>query len=141
MATSGLALILALGAFLGYEVISYRQAMVRQVQVLGNLVESQATLSLVFEDSGEGRKALGLLASQPDVLWASLYKEPTEPLATLGAEDGFGFQPDGPKDPNQMLQVWSLDTFTKLAITDGALIVGGAKLVEFLSQGAASLSF
>jgi predicted peroxiredoxin len=26
-------------------------------------------------------------------------------------------------------------------LIDGALIVGGAKLVEFLSQGAASLSF
>ncbi len=83
MATAGTALILALGAFLGYEVVTYRQAMVRQADVFGNLVESQATLGLVFEDPTEAQNALNLLAAQPDILEARLYQPKGTVLASL----------------------------------------------------------
>jgi signal transduction histidine kinase/CheY-like chemotaxis protein len=83
MATAGTALVLALGAFLGYEVITYRQAMVRQADVFGNLVESQATLGLVFEEPAEAQKALDLLSAQPDILEACLYQPKGTILASL----------------------------------------------------------
>jgi signal transduction histidine kinase/CheY-like chemotaxis protein len=83
MATAGTALILALGAFLGYEVITYRQAMVRQTEIVGDLVESQATLGLVFEDPVEAQKALNLIAAQPDILEARLYQAKGVLIASL----------------------------------------------------------
>jgi signal transduction histidine kinase/CheY-like chemotaxis protein len=83
MATAGTALILALGAFLGYEVITYRQAMVRQAEIVGDLVESQATLGLVFEDPAEAQKALNLLAAQPDIQEARLYQAKGGLIASL----------------------------------------------------------
>jgi signal transduction histidine kinase/CheY-like chemotaxis protein len=83
MATAGTALILALGAFLGYEVITYRQAMVRQAEIVGDLVESQATLGLVFEDPVEAQKALSLLAAQPDIVGARLYQSKGMLIASL----------------------------------------------------------
>ena len=83
MATAGTALILALGAFLGYEVITYRQSMVRQAEILGNLVEAQATMGLVFEDANEAQNALNLLAAQPDILEARLYRAKGPQLASL----------------------------------------------------------
>jgi len=85
MATAVTALILALGAFLGYEVITYRQGMVQQAEVLGNLVESKATLGLVFDDPGEGQVALAVLAAQPDILSARLYRAEGQLLASLGS--------------------------------------------------------
>jgi signal transduction histidine kinase/CheY-like chemotaxis protein len=83
MATTGTAIVLALGAFLVYEVWAYREAQVRQAQVLGNLLEAQASTALVFEDPFQGRKALDILATQPDVLQAELFMEDGKPLAHL----------------------------------------------------------
>ena len=73
VASSLLALVLATGAFFAYELVTFRQAMVRKLSTEANLVGANAASALVFDDREAAGKALGALRAEPHVLAAAIY--------------------------------------------------------------------
>ena len=73
MATTVLALVLAAGAFLAYDVISYRQKMVEDLRTLARTLEANTINGLVFNDTETVTSILGGLKVHPHVVDAVVY--------------------------------------------------------------------
>ena len=89
MLTVAIALVQASAAFVTYEILAYRTGLVRDVELMANLVESSASAALTCEDAGQAAAALEPLAGNPDILTARLYTEDGALLAAYprtGAE-------------------------------------------------------
>ncbi|HKV93385.1 MAG TPA: response regulator [Candidatus Angelobacter sp.] len=73
MVTSVTALLLACGAFTIYEVISIRQSILAQTSLLGEIIGSNSTAALTFNDPKAVAETLGALRSAPHVIVARVY--------------------------------------------------------------------
>jgi hypothetical protein len=70
--TVGLALLLASCAFVTWEIRAYRQALVSEVLVLAELVETSGSAALAFEDEQAANEALRSFQVNHDVVTACL---------------------------------------------------------------------
>jgi signal transduction histidine kinase/DNA-binding response OmpR family regulator len=82
MLTVGLALLLASAAFVSFEVLAYRRALVRELDIMANLVEASSSAALTFDDASLAAAALQPLAGNQDIESAVLFTEAGTPLAT-----------------------------------------------------------
>jgi signal transduction histidine kinase len=73
MFTSGVVLLLALSFFVGYELITFRQAMVRDLTVLAQMSAENNAAALAFDDPSAAAENLAALAAKPAVLAACIY--------------------------------------------------------------------
>jgi signal transduction histidine kinase len=73
LVTSVIVMLLMLGAFMTYNYIELRKAMVRQITSLGDLVGTNATASLAFENAHDAQDVLAALRAQRRVAAAALY--------------------------------------------------------------------
>ncbi len=71
--TSAAALLLASAAFVVYDLVSLRQALVRDVGTLVEIVGDNSSAALVFNDAGSAREMLGALRARPEIVAAWLY--------------------------------------------------------------------
>ena len=75
MLTTVPALFLA-GLSLGiFEVVSVRRTLRRELKTMADIVGTNSTAALAFQDASAGQEVLGALVSQPEVLSACLYDE------------------------------------------------------------------
>jgi len=81
MLTVAIALLMASAAFVTYEIHASRTGLVRDLELMANLVEPGSSAALTFEDAVMAGKALEPLAGNPDVLGAFLYAEDGRLLA------------------------------------------------------------
>ena len=82
MLTSVVALVLACGAFLSYELVTFRQKLTRDLSILGDVIGSNSTAALAFNDAGAARDALSALKAQSHVVSACVYGKDRRPFAT-----------------------------------------------------------
>ena len=75
MATVGLALLMASVAFVSNEVFSYRRELLRELDIMTNLVELSGAAALTFEDAGMAAAALAPLEGNGDIDSAYLFTE------------------------------------------------------------------
>jgi len=61
MLTSVVALLLACGSFLTYDVATFRRKLALELTVLADVIGSNSTAALTFDDAGAARDALGAL--------------------------------------------------------------------------------
>ena len=73
MATSGIVLLLTSSAFVAYELITFRQAMVRDLQVLAQMSAESTAAALAFDDSAAASENLAALTAQPSIAVGCLY--------------------------------------------------------------------
>jgi len=71
--TAFVALVLASAAFLAHDVATFRDAMVRRVSVLAQIIGINTSAALTFQDAGAAQEVLGALAAEEDVLAAAIY--------------------------------------------------------------------
>jgi PAS domain S-box-containing protein len=102
--TSGLVLLLTFGTFLGYELLTFRQAAVRELSTIGEIIAANSTAALAFQNPDDAREVLGALRAEPRILAATLYDASgrvfstyPDSVSTAGAPrtpapDGFRFQ-------------------------------------------------
>jgi len=88
---TGVAILLASIGFLGYEVYSFRSAMVRDLDTLAEMIGSNSTGALVFDDAGVAQETLSALAARSSVESAFLLDASGERFAQF-TRDGV---PDG----------------------------------------------
>lgn len=71
--TSGLVLLLTCTAFLAYELLTFRQAAVRELSTIGQIIAANSTAALAFQNPEDAREVLGALKAEPHILGATLY--------------------------------------------------------------------
>lgn len=73
--TSGTVLLLTCLAFIGYEFQTYRQNMLRSSQTLGQVIATNATAALAFENEDDAQEILSALKAEPQIVAAALYDQ------------------------------------------------------------------
>jgi signal transduction histidine kinase/DNA-binding response OmpR family regulator len=80
--TSVTALLLAGGAFLSYETVTFRSKMEQDLTILADVLGANSTAALTFQDEAAARDGLGALKAQPRVESAAIYSTDGTPFAT-----------------------------------------------------------
>ncbi|HEU0105636.1 MAG TPA: response regulator [Vicinamibacteria bacterium] len=73
MASLGTALLLASGAFVAYELITFRGTMVRTLSTQAEIVARQSVSALVFRDPESAKATLSALSAEPHVVSAAIF--------------------------------------------------------------------
>lgn len=94
--TSTTTLLLACVAFIHYELVASRQAMVKDLQVLADVLGQNSTAALQFDDQSAGENILLALQAKPHLVAACLYTKEGERFATYVIR---GMQPKLPSQP------------------------------------------
>jgi PAS domain S-box-containing protein len=71
--TSGAVLTLTCGTFLAYELVTFRQSMVRSLSILAQAIAANSTAALAFENADDAARVLSAVAADPHVVAAALY--------------------------------------------------------------------
>jgi two-component sensor histidine kinase len=75
MLTSTAALLLACAAFLSYEMITFRSAIVQNVSILAKVIGANCRAALVFNDPRSAEETLAALAAEQHIVSAEIYEE------------------------------------------------------------------
>lgn len=86
VATSAAALVLAAGAFVVHEVLTYRGSLVGELTSLARVVGSNTTAALTFDDRRAAAETLAGLSGEPQILRAALYDGEGHLFAAYPAE-------------------------------------------------------
>jgi signal transduction histidine kinase len=104
--TSSAVLTLTCGTFFVYELVTFRQSMVRSLSTLARAIAANSTAALAFENADDAAKVLSALAAEPHVVATALYDQdgalfasyvnPTAaagepPLPSRPGKDGYRF--------------------------------------------------
>ncbi len=73
LGTSGVVLLIVCSTFLGYEFITFRQASVQQLSTLGQIIATNSTAALAFDNRDDATDVLAALMAERHVVSASLY--------------------------------------------------------------------
>src|ERR1700683_1452716 len=90
MLVSGIVLLLACAAFFGYDLITYRQSLVRNLSIQSQVIASNSVSALVFNDPKSAETTLSALKAAPHVVYAEIYTPDGHPFA--------GYRRDGSRD-------------------------------------------
>jgi HAMP domain-containing protein len=88
MLTSVVALVLACAAFLGYEMVTFRRTLTRDLAILGDVIGDNSTAALTFGDNEAAKGVLGSLRAQHHVLSACVYGPDGRPFAAYRRDPG-----------------------------------------------------
>ncbi len=81
MLVSGLALLLACAAFIGYDLVSFRQATVYNLSIQAQIAGSNAVSALLFDDPNSAEKTLSALQASPNIISAGILTLDGRPFA------------------------------------------------------------
>ena len=96
--TSTASLLLACGAFIHHELIASRQAMVRDLEVLADVLGQNSTVALKFDDQGAAEKILLALQAKPHLVAACLFTKQGQRFAAYASR---GTRPELPSQPEK----------------------------------------
>src|SRR5437764_4010650 len=82
MLVCSVALLLASTAFIGYERVTFRNGLIDRVSLVAQVVGSNSTASLVFNDTVSATETLSALRSDSHVAVARIYDRAGAPFAT-----------------------------------------------------------
>jgi two-component system sensor histidine kinase/response regulator len=84
---TSVSLLLACAVLVGYDLVMYRRAMVRDVSTLADMVADNSTAALTFHDEQAGKDVLRSLRTQPHITAACLYT-PNGEVFVIYVRDG-----------------------------------------------------
>lgn len=70
---SGAVLFLTCASFFTYELLTYRRATARSLTTLGEVIATNSTAALAFDNPEAAQETLGALRAEPDVVAAAIY--------------------------------------------------------------------
>src|SRR5262249_1991841 len=89
---------LATVCFVMNDVTMLRSSLVRQMSILADVLGSNSTAALNFQDADAADELLKSLARQPAVEYACIYTLAGQPFATYQRESADPIKPPGPKE-------------------------------------------
>jgi signal transduction histidine kinase/ActR/RegA family two-component response regulator len=78
----GAVLAVTVSAFLGYELLTFRNSSVQQLQTLSRVIASNTTAALAFDNPDDATSVLDTLREEPHIVAAVLYDQQGRTLAT-----------------------------------------------------------
>jgi signal transduction histidine kinase len=99
MLVSGTALGLACAAFISYDLISVRKAMVRNLSIQAQIVGANSISALLFNDPQSAEKTLSALKSAPNISYAGIYTPDGRLFAAYSRDSGDEKPPLLPQAP------------------------------------------
>jgi len=96
--TSGMVLLFTCAALFTYEFVTFRQAVVRQLDTLGSAIASNSTAALAFDNPDDARSILAAFKADPHIVAAALYDESGAVFATYPEAVPSGFVPSAPSE-------------------------------------------
>lgn len=100
MLTCGAVLLLTCASYFAYEFFTFRQAMVRQLTILGETIAANSTAALAFESSDDADEILSALRSDKHIVAACLYDEKGKLFATYPQNLPDSIFPASPTEEN-----------------------------------------
>src|SRR4051812_34786079 len=103
LGTSGVVLLLTCATFFVSQALSFRQNMVKQLSVLGEVIGANTTAALAFENRDDAAEMLKALQAERHIVAAALYDKDGKLFSTypadassdvfpsIPAKDGFSF--------------------------------------------------
>src|SRR5713226_2476901 len=88
MLVSGAALSLACLAFVAYDVVAFRQAIVHNLSIQAQITGSNIVSALLFNDPREVEKTLSALKAAPNIVCAYVYTSEGQPFAAYWRDRG-----------------------------------------------------
>src|SRR5258708_9921652 len=88
MLVSGAALLIACVAFVAYDLVTFRQAMVHNLSIQAQVAGSNSVSPLLFNDSQAAENTLSALKAAPNIVSAAIYTLDGRPFATYSREGG-----------------------------------------------------
>jgi signal transduction histidine kinase/CheY-like chemotaxis protein len=121
MLVSGAALLIACVAFVAYDRVTFREAMVHNLSIQAQMAGSNSVSPLLFNDPQAAENTLSALKAAPDVVSAGIYTRDGRPFATYW-RDGSGQALTLPQIPPTQTEIhW---------FQDGQLVVVRAIVFE-----------
>jgi signal transduction histidine kinase/CheY-like chemotaxis protein len=88
MLVSGAALLLACAAFIAFDMITFRQAMLRNLSTQAQIIGSNSVSALLFNDPQSAENTLLALKAAPNILSAQVYLPDGRPFASYSRDRG-----------------------------------------------------
>jgi signal transduction histidine kinase/ActR/RegA family two-component response regulator len=84
--TTGVVLLFTCSAFFVYELVTFKQSLIRQLDTLAKAVAANSTAALAFDNPDDARAALGAFKADPHIVAAALYDKSGALFASYPAE-------------------------------------------------------
>jgi len=114
LVTTLVALIVALGAMIAYDLRAYHQAWVNDMAAQAQLLGQTTATALAFDDSKVATNNLAVLRSRPQVRAAALYDARGKLFATYSDSDSHAAFPPTPEAEGVRIQQRELVVFTRV---------------------------
>ncbi|MBL6750037.1 MAG: response regulator [Nevskia sp.] len=88
LAVSALMLLITCTTFIVYELLTFRQGMVKNVATLGQVIAANSTAALAFDNAADAAEVLDALRAEPHVVAAGLYDRAGHLFARFPAQAG-----------------------------------------------------
>jgi signal transduction histidine kinase len=109
--TSAVVLLLTCTAFIAYEVLTFRNATVRQLAILGQVIASNSTAALAFDNSADATEILAALKAERYIVAAGLYDANGRLFSTYPADLAVTAFPAAPRGQGHRFAPKHLDVF------------------------------
>lgn len=124
LGTSVLVLVLTCTAFLGYDIYAFRQSSVRQLATLGDIVATNSTAVLAFDNAEDASEILGALKAERHIRTAALYDKRGRLFARYPAGWPDAEFPAAPQDDGYRFGGGYLAGFTPVVQAKGSQRLG-----------------
>jgi signal transduction histidine kinase/DNA-binding response OmpR family regulator len=138
MLVSGVALLTACSAFIGYDVATFRESVVRNLSVRAQIVGSNSTSALQFNDRDSADRTLAALKSDPLVMSAAIYTPAEETFASF-SRDGGNARPNFIPIPSGQTEVHWVG-FTAIVLEQSIILDGERIGTVYIRSSADSLN-
>src|SRR5467141_3279236 len=86
MLVSSAALLLACTAFIAYDMVTFRETLVRNLSTQAQIIGSNTASALLFNDQQSAENTLAALRASPEILSACIYTPDGRPFATYSRD-------------------------------------------------------
>lgn len=109
--TSGAVLLFTCVSFFAYEILTFRGATIRQLATLGEVIASNSTAALAFDNPDDARETLGALRAERHIVAAALYTPEGNVFARYPASLSDEGLPTSPKESGYRITRTALAVF------------------------------
>src|ERR1700694_4270676 len=120
LVTSGVVLLLTCATFIGYELLTYRRAAVRQLATLGEIIAAESTGAVAFENQHDATEILAALKAERHIVAACLYDQSGKVFSRYPATAPDDTFPATPMVDGYRFVAGHLEVFTPLVQVKGS---------------------
>jgi signal transduction histidine kinase len=106
MFVSGVALLMACAAFIGYDQVTFRRVTVRNLSLLAEIAGSNCISAMLFNDPEAAQKTLAALKADPNIAFAAIFTPSGQSFASYARDPNDRVPKLNPFPPGQQETYW-----------------------------------